>query len=93
VPASPATLPSISPPFHPWWVGNAGEELTGYLSGFRGALQTQANNTAAGVVGMVLFWPALFALDMKGAAGVEMTALESRSAYLATLAAQRHCVA
>jgi hypothetical protein len=28
VPTAPATLPSTSPPFHPWWVGNAGEELT-----------------------------------------------------------------
>jgi hypothetical protein len=55
--------------------------------------QTQANNTTAGVVGMVLFWPALFAMDMKGAAGTEIMALESRNAYLATLAAQRRCIA
>ena len=45
-------------------------------------------NTAAGVVGIVLF-PVWFAMDAKGAAFVEATALESRQKYLTKLAEQR----
>ena len=47
-----------------------------------------AQNVAAGVVGVVI-WPVWFAMDAKGAAGVEMDALKARQQYLASLAAQR----
>jgi hypothetical protein len=49
-------------------------------------------NVAMGVVGAVLFWPALFAMDFQGAASTESAALTSRDQYLATLAGERHCV-
>jgi hypothetical protein len=50
---------------------------------------TAAKNVAFGVTGMVLFWPALFAMDLKDAAGVEAKAMVQRESYLTTLAAQR----
>jgi hypothetical protein len=45
-------------------------------------------NVAAGVVGIVV-WPMFFAMDSKGAASTEMTALQARQEYLARLAEQR----
>jgi hypothetical protein len=50
---------------------------------------TTAKNVAFGAVGVVLFWPALFAMDTKDAAGVESKALVQRDNYLRALAAQR----
>jgi len=47
-----------------------------------------AQNVAAGVVGIVI-WPVWFAMDAKGAAGTDATALAARQQYLTTLAAQR----
>ena len=47
-----------------------------------------AQNVAAGVVGVVI-WPVWFAMDTKGAAGTEATALAARQQYLTTLATQR----
>jgi hypothetical protein len=52
---------------------------------------TTGGNIALGVVGAILFWPALFAMDFKGAADKETAALQSRQSYLGTLAAQRGC--
>jgi hypothetical protein len=46
-------------------------------------------NVVAGVVGVALFWPALFLIDFKGAADTESKALESRDQYLGALALQR----
>src|ERR1700680_2608312 len=45
-------------------------------------------NVAAGVAG-ILIWPLWFAMDFKGAASKEVTALQSRQQYLTTLAAER----
>ena len=45
-------------------------------------------NVAAVVVGLV-FWPALFAMDFKGAAEIDKEALEGRNAYLGQLATER----
>jgi hypothetical protein len=45
-------------------------------------------NVAAGVAGLVV-WPLLFAMDFKGAAGKEVTALQARQQYLTTLATER----
>jgi hypothetical protein len=49
-----------------------------------------AQNVAAGVAG--LFIPVLwFAMDFQGAAGKEVSALQSRQQYLATMADQKSC--
>jgi hypothetical protein len=45
-------------------------------------------NVAAGVAGLVV-WPLLFAMDFQDSASKEVTALQSRQQYLATLAEQR----
>jgi hypothetical protein len=42
-------------------------------------------NIAIGTVGMLLFWPALFALDMSDAERVEIQALHDRNMHLASL--------
>lgn len=49
-----------------------------------------AQNIAAGVVGLFI-WPVLFAMDFQGAAGKEVTALQSRQQYLGTMAEQKNC--
>tara|TARA_R110002012_G_scaffold28059_1_gene88900 strand:+ start:505 stop:1122 length:618 start_codon:yes stop_codon:yes gene_type:complete len=48
-------------------------------------------NVLAGAVGLVLFWPALFALDLRDGAGKEMVALDSRNDMLEMLARQNTC--
>jgi hypothetical protein len=50
-----------------------------------------AQNVAAGVVGALIFWPALFAMDFQGTSDIEMTALQNRQQYLIAMAGQRHC--
>jgi hypothetical protein len=47
-----------------------------------------AQNIAAGVIGIVI-WPVWFGMDFQGAAGKEVSALQSRQQYLATVAEQR----
>jgi hypothetical protein len=47
-----------------------------------------AQNVAAGVAGLVV-WPLWFAMDFKGAADKEVTALQARQQYLTTLATER----
>jgi hypothetical protein len=49
------------------------------------------SNVAIGVVGAILFWPALFALDVGDAEKEEMSALRQRNGHLATLMAGRGC--
>jgi hypothetical protein len=51
--------------------------------------RAKAGNVALGVVGAVLFWPALFALDTTNTEQVEINAFQSRNAYLTALVAQR----
>jgi hypothetical protein len=53
---------------------------------------TTAGNVALGVVGAVVFWPALFAMDFKNAADKEAAALNGRQQYLAALLVQRRCM-
>lgn len=45
-------------------------------------------NVAAGVAGLFI-WPLLFAMDFKGAASKEVTALQARQQYLTTLATEK----
>jgi hypothetical protein len=47
-------------------------------------------NVAAGVAGLFI-WPLWFAMDFQDAAGKEVTALQTRQGYLATLAEQKRC--
>jgi hypothetical protein len=59
-------------------------------------LQTESSNTtgkniAFGVVGAILFWPALFAMDFKDGAGKDAQALQARQGYLASLMASKRC--
>ena len=56
------------------------------LGGEQGAKVAQ--NVAAGVAGLFI-WPLWFAMDFQGAAGKEITALQARTQYLATLAQQK----
>jgi hypothetical protein len=53
--------------------------------------RSQNQNVAVGAVGLVLFWPALFALDLKGAAKQESDALIVRSRNLANIGKQKRC--
>ncbi len=52
----------------------------------------RTQNIVAGTVGMVLFFPALLAMDFQDAAGKETLALTNRNSYLAVLAAQKRCI-
>ena len=54
---------------------------------------TTGGNIALAVVGGLLFWPALFAMDLKDAAGKEIASVDQRQGYLQQLAAQKGCVA
>lgn len=47
-----------------------------------------AQNVGAGIAGVVI-WPLWFAMDFKGAADTEVTALQARQQYLTTLATER----
>lgn len=49
------------------------------------------SNIAIGVVGALIFWPALFALDTGEAEEQEIKAYKARSEHLNTVAAQRGC--
>ena len=48
-------------------------------------------NIAVGAVGVLLFWPALFALNLSDAERQEMAALSERNTHLATLADMHGC--
>lgn len=52
---------------------------------------TTGKNVALAVVGVVLFWPALFAMDLSDSERVEIQALQDRNAHLATLGATKRC--
>ncbi|MEO9899976.1 hypothetical protein [Nisaea sp.] len=51
----------------------------------------QGRNFMVGAVGILLFWPALAALDLKDAPGKELAALEIRNKALVRYADQRAC--
>ncbi len=48
-------------------------------------------NVAIGIVGGLLFWPALFALDLSDAEKVEMEALRARNTHLAGVMTRKGC--
>ena len=50
-----------------------------------------ATNAVVGVVGAVLFWPALFALDLSDYEKQEISALKERDSYLQQTAVNRVC--
>ena len=52
---------------------------------------TTGKNLALGVVGAVLFWPALFAMDLKGADGIELRALRDRNEHLRKMMVTKRC--
>jgi len=49
------------------------------------------SNVLLGVTGAVLFWPALFFMDLKGAEKVEIDSLESRRKALVRIAMDKDC--
>ncbi len=51
----------------------------------------KGRNIAIGVIGVLLFPPLLFALDLKGAQKVELNALRDRNNYLAQLMVAKKC--
>lgn len=51
----------------------------------------QGKNAAVAIVGAVIFLPALFALDLKGAAKAEYEALVERNKHLADVAKNKKC--
>ncbi len=51
----------------------------------------QGENAALTVVSVIIFLPALFALDLKGAAKAEYEALLERSKHLSNIAASKGC--
>jgi hypothetical protein len=53
--------------------------------------RAKGGNVAIGVVGALLFWPALFALNTTDTEQVEINALQNRNSYLTSLMAQRQC--
>ena len=53
----------------------------------------RGQNIAMGVVGAIVFFPALLAMDFKDAAGTDRKAVEARQSYLTTLYSQKHCTA
>lgn len=70
-------------------------EMSGNTSRARTLLRqqddTDSDNVALAVTGLILFWPALFFMDLSEADRVEMEALQDRNQYLATLAAHKDC--
>lgn len=52
---------------------------------------TTDRNIVVGAAGILLFWPALFAMDLKDAAGTEGISLEQRNSTLTQLAAKGGC--
>src|SRR5215470_1510610 len=51
----------------------------------------KAANIAVGAVGVLLFWPALFALDLTDTQTQEISALRARNTHMATLADVHGC--
>ncbi|HEY4382924.1 MAG TPA: hypothetical protein VGN34_00405, partial [Ktedonobacteraceae bacterium] len=50
-----------------------------------------ATNAAVGVVGAVLFWPALFALDLTDYEREEAAALQARDMHLLNMSKEHNC--
>jgi hypothetical protein len=75
------------------------EQIQSEIAGNEGRIASLAHeerrahnaNIAIGVVGAVLFWPALFALDTTNTEQVEMNALRQRNSMLLMMSGQRSC--
>ena len=52
---------------------------------------TKGENVAWGVVGVVLFWPALFAMDLSDAEVIEIRALQDRNQNLTRIGHKSDC--
>ena len=50
-----------------------------------------AANVALGATGLILFWPALFFMDLKGSEKIELEALEKRRKTLIRVAREKEC--
>ena len=50
-----------------------------------------AGNVAAGVTSAVLFWPAVFAMDLSNAEQIELRALQDRDKTLTRLEQKKGC--
>lgn len=48
-------------------------------------------NVAAGMVGTLIFWPALFAMDLSNAEQIELRALQDRNQRLEEIQNRRSC--
>jgi hypothetical protein len=57
----------------------------------REANSTSGKNMIMGVAGMLVFWPALFAMDLKDAAGQELLGYEARNATLLHVGKKKGC--
>ncbi|MGO1120194.1 hypothetical protein ACTL6U_15925 [Rhodovibrionaceae bacterium A322] len=53
--------------------------------------EAKGQNVAVGLVGAVLFWPALFALDLSDAEKIEIQALKDRNENLLRMGNARKC--
>lgn len=85
--------------YQPNDTGLSCNELNTEIQGNNDALRTrvqeskdkQDRNILIGGAALLLFWPAAFAMDMKGAADTEAKAYEQRNRTLALLAAKKKC--
>jgi hypothetical protein len=67
-------------------------QIVAKVNGLRSEDESAHNaNVAIGVVGALLFWPSLFALDTGNAENEEILALRARSEHLNAIAAQKGC--
>lgn len=48
-------------------------------------------DVALAITGLVLFWPALFFMDLKNADKIELQALQSRHSYLLNIYRNKNC--
>jgi hypothetical protein len=51
----------------------------------------RSQNIAMGAVALILFWPAVFAMDFKDGAGKDRANVEARNAFLQAMYAQKSC--
>jgi hypothetical protein len=68
---------------------NANEDLIASIAKDQGS--KTGKNVAAAVVGGLIFLPALFFMDLKGAEKAELIALRARARVLTELNAQKRC--
>lgn len=57
----------------------------------QGEDKTTGQNTAAGIVGAIIFWPALFALDISDDEKIEIDAYRRRRTSLRRIMVEKEC--